>query len=276
MKGKVQDNIIGQETLINEVGNIFKIFKTSEGMIRPHFFVTGGSGSGKTFTIKSLCDSLSLPFVEVNAAQITKEGMSGNSLSKVLAPIGSKGQRPVVVFVDEFDKLFISGNSGGPANESTIGVQNEFLKVLESPTTQVFGDYGKYNTIDISKTLFVFAGAFNNTEDMTLDKLRDFGVKTEFLGRVGLIYNTKPLSHKDLIYILNNSYLLEQYLSLYDNVSRTDVIQAIGDRLNAIEEFNTLGARIINTLIHQYFITGGKSWEASVNKVSFNKKLTFE
>ena len=101
----------------------------------------------------------------------------------------------VVVFVDEFDKLFISSNSNTSlANEITVGVQNEFLKVLESPTACVYGDYGKYINIDIGKTLFVFAGAFNNEEHVTLDKLRNFGVKTEFLGRVGLIYNTKKCS----------------------------------------------------------------------------------
>ena len=73
------------------------------------------------------------------------------------------------MFVDEFDKLFISGNSNSSlANEVTVGVQNEFLKVLESPTTSVYGDYGKYYEVDISRVLFVFAGAFNNEEKITV------------------------------------------------------------------------------------------------------------
>ena len=65
----------------------------------------------------------------------------------------------------------------------------EFLKVLESRNTSVFGDYGKYVDIKIDHILFIFAGAFNGQENLSLDELRSFGIKTEFLGRVGLIYN---------------------------------------------------------------------------------------
>lgn len=100
-----------------------------------------------------------LSFLEVNAAQITKEGISGNSLSKILSPLVNYSHTPIVVFVD--DKLFINGNTNSQlANESTASVQNEFLKLLESDTTSVFGDYGKYISVPIDNVLF--AGAFNN------------------------------------------------------------------------------------------------------------------
>lgn len=74
--------IIGQDKLIKEVNRIFQVFVNSNCKIRPHFILTGESGSGKSFTIKQLCDMNELNFLEVNAAQITKEGISGNSLSK--------------------------------------------------------------------------------------------------------------------------------------------------------------------------------------------------
>ena len=45
--------------------------------------------------------------IEINGAQLTKEGTSGNSLSKALALIKNFEQNLVLVFVDEFDKLFI-------------------------------------------------------------------------------------------------------------------------------------------------------------------------
>jgi ATP-dependent protease Clp ATPase subunit len=154
--------IVGQVELVKETSRIFEIFRASESEIRPHFLLTGPSGSGKSFTIAQLAKRFNLGFIEVNAAQLTKEGTSGNSLSKALSPLGQTGGKPTVVFVDEFDKLFISGNSNDScAHESTTGVQNEFLKVLESDTASVFGDYGKYVNVPISNTLFVFAGAFN-------------------------------------------------------------------------------------------------------------------
>ena len=46
-----------------------------------------------------------------NAAGLTKEGLAGNSISDALAPLVTYSGRAVVCFVDEFDKLFISGNT---------------------------------------------------------------------------------------------------------------------------------------------------------------------
>lgn len=155
-----KSNIIGQATLTNEIGRILDIFIASDGNIRPHFILTGESGSGKSFTIKTLCQKKEIGMLEINAAQLTKEGTAGNSLSKALSPIMNMKSKKIVVFVDEFDKLFISTNSNSSfANDITTGVQNEFLKVLESGTTAVYGDYGKYLDADVSKVLFVFAGA---------------------------------------------------------------------------------------------------------------------
>ena len=45
----------GQETLIKELDRVFNIFEASNGLIRPHFFLTGASGSGKSLTIQQLC-----------------------------------------------------------------------------------------------------------------------------------------------------------------------------------------------------------------------------
>lgn len=266
--------IIGQEILTKEIGRILDIFVKSDGKIRPHFILTGESGSGKSHTIKSLCKQREIDMLEINAAQITKEGTSGNSLSKALSPIMNMKSKKVVVFVDEFDKLFISTNSNSSvANEITVGVQNEFLKVLESPSTAVYGNYGKYIDVDISKVLFVFAGAFNNEEKITLDKLRNFGVKTEFLGRVGLIYNTKRLTLEDLYVILENSELLDTYMKIFIGVDREEVIAKIKDFLKQNYNNNTLGARIINTLINQYFIKGGKLGIEDVEEVTFQEQM---
>lgn len=270
------ETIIGQNKLVKEISKIFEIFKASDCELRPHFVLTGSSGSGKTFTIRNLCEAHELQFLEINAAQLTKEGTSGNSLSKALSPLVQMNSKPSVVFVDEFDKLFVSGNSNSElAHETTTGVQNEFLKVLEADTSSVFGDYGKYVNVSMKKTLFVFAGAFNNEPEVTLDRLRDFGVKTEFLGRVGLVYNTKPLALEDLFTILEASPVLKKYLKLFPDVSPTEVLSVLKEHLTKSFDNNTLGARSINTLINQYFIKGGKLEEEEVKEITFNKKLTF-
>lgn len=269
-----KSKIIGQENLIQEINRILEIFKNSSTEIRPHFVLTGPSGSGKSFTIATMCANLDIPFMEVNAAQLTKEGTSGNSVSKALAPLANSAGKPIVCFVDEFDKLFISGNSNSDlAHETTNGVQNEFLKILESDEAAIYGDYGKYINIPISNVLFVFAGAFNGEDDIDIDRLRELGLKTEFLGRVGLVFNTKPLSLDTLFEIFEHSSLFDKYLELFDDVDREKVSYEIKSKIKENYDNNTLGARMINTLIHQYFIKGGFAEKDSHKKVTFQKKL---
>lgn len=259
---------------IKHLERIFEVFKASEAEIRPHFVLTGSSGSGKTHTISQLVEKYELNLLEINAAQLTKEGTSGNSLSKALSSLmNNKGL--TVVFVDEFDKLFISGNSNSSlAHETTNGVQNEFLRVLESNLSQVYGDYGKYVSVPVDKCLFIFAGAFNGEEDITLDRLRDFGIKTEFLGRVGLVYALSQLTLDDLKHILSNSPLLKNYLHLFSGVKREDAIKTIMEEVEANYALNTLGVRILSNMIHTYFIHGGLS-KSITEERTFQKKLTF-
>lgn len=270
---KIINNIKGQDKLIHEVNRIFEIFKTSNCEIKPHFILTGSSGSGKSYTIQCLTQEHDLGYLEINAAQLTKEGTSGNSLSKALSPLLQYGSKPTIVFVDEFDKLFISSNSNdSAAHESTTGVQNEFLKVLESGTSSVFGDYGKYINVSVKNILFVFAGAFNGEENISIDRLREIGLKTEFLGRVGLVYNTEPLTMESLFAIIDNSILLDKYCKLFDNVDKETITYELKAHIQKHFEMNTLGARLINTMIHQYFING-KLPEKEVEKITFSKKL---
>jgi len=266
-----------QEAFIKELNKLVSIFEASEGEIRPHFIVTGPSGTGKSFNIAKLADKFDLGFLEVNAAQLTKEGTSGNSLSKAMSPLQNMQENLVICFVDEFDKLFISGNSNDiAAHESTNGVQNEFLKVLESDTASVFGDYGKYVNVSVKNVLFVFAGAFNGEEDLTIDRLREIGLKTEFLGRVGLIFNTVKISLESMISTMKECAQLELYLKLFPDVKRKDVEKVLTEQLTECHEKNTLGFRIITTLVNQYFIKGKDGYKKETKKITFQKTLKMD
>ena len=237
--------------------------------------MTGPSGSGKSHTIQALAEELDLNYFEINAAGLTKEGTAGNSLSKALTPLLQSAGQPTICFVDEFDKLFISGNSNSAlAHETTNGVQNEFLKVLEG-TASIYGDFGKYVNVTTDHVLFAFAGAFNGEEDIDLDRLREFGIKTEFLGRVGLAYGLSKVTLEEMKDILENSKLLEKYLSLFPDAAKTEVVDLIMQVLTENYEKNTIGVRMINTLIHQYFIEGGIS-KKEAKKTSFQKTLSLK
>lgn len=266
-----------QEKLIKELSKLVSIFEASEAELRPHFILTGPSGSGKSFNIAQIAEKFDLGFLEINAAQLTKEGTSGNSLSKAMSPLANMQQQLTICFVDEFDKLFISGNSNSNlAHESTNGVQNEFLKVLESDTASVFGDYGKYVNITVKNVLFVFAGAFNGEPDIDLDRLRELGIKTEFLGRVGLVFNTEKVSLESMIVTMKNSVQLDNYLKLFPDANRKQVEKDLAEELTKCYEQNTLGFRIITTLINQYFIKGRDSFKKTAKQVTFQRTLAMD
>lgn len=269
--------IIGQQKILSELSRVIDIFVHSKAAIRPHFILTGESGSGKSLIIQALAKRSKIGFIEMNGAALTKEGTSGNSLSKALSPLIQLGNTLTIVFVDEFDKLFISGNSNTEvAHETTSGVQNEFLKVLEADNSSVFGDYGKYVNASTKNCLFVFAGAFNNEPNITIDRLRQFGMKTEFLGRVGLVFNTEKLTLEDLYTIVDTSSLLTNYCELFENSDRESIALTIKGFIRDNYSNNTLGARVVNTLIHQYFIKGGKLTMEEVKATTFQEKLKLD
>lgn len=266
-----------QQKVLTQIERAVSIFETSDAEIRPHFILTGPSGCGKSHLIRHIADSFGAGYFEINAAQLTKEGTSGNSLSKAMSELINLPQRLTLCFVDEFDKLFISGNTNSSlAHETTNGVQNEFLKMLESDTTSVYGDYGKYINVSTAKVLFVFAGAFNGEENLSLDRLREFGLKTEFLGRVGLIYNVEKLSLESLEEVLVHSKLLQTYLHLFPDAKKSKVTKEIMTAVREQYDHNTLGIRLINTLLHQYFINGGNLREKEVKKTTFQKTMDLQ
>ena len=79
----LSDKISEQAKVKEDISRIIEIFKGSEAKIRPHFVLTGPSGSGKSHVIQAVADEFDLGYLEINAAQLTKEGTSGNSLSNL-------------------------------------------------------------------------------------------------------------------------------------------------------------------------------------------------
>jgi len=231
---------------MKSIERIFHAFKHSQGEIKPNFVLVGSTGSGKTHMISEYCKQADLKMIAVNAATLTKEGISGASLSRVLAPLRELQGQPVVCFVDEFDKQFLSDSS------NARDVQDEFLKALESSVT-IAGDYGKFHEVDTSKVMWVFAGAFKGKNIQNTKDLNALGIKEEFIGRVPLVYQTKTPTLKDLLSTLECSQLLTNYCETFKQ-SRDVALTCLSKQVSNAFSSNTIGYRIINKLIHQYFI----------------------
>lgn len=89
-----------------------------------------------------------------------------------------------------------------------------------------------------------------------------------------MLYQTQAISLGDMIQAMKGSNLLAHYLDLFTDVKRQDVEQAMIEQLTLAQENNTLGYRLITTLLHQYFIKGGFV-EKETKKVTFQQKLSF-
>lgn len=231
---------------------ILKTFKDSKGYIKPHTFLVGPTGSGKTYTINKRCAELDLNLITINAAQLTTEGTSGNSCSRAFRPLVENSTSLNVVFIDEFDKLIV-GKGNMAKHEFTSGVQDELLKIVEEGIVHILMDYGKYITVDCKKTLFVLSGAFNGKEIKSIDDLINLGVIKQLVGRVPILKTLNTLSLDYLIGLLKTAPLLINYIKLLEK----DLDKVLPDLITSITNVypnNKIGARLINKVIHRYFI----------------------
>jgi hypothetical protein len=83
----------------------------------------------------------------------------------------------------------------------------------------------------------------------------------------------EKLTVSSLIAILVASPLLDMYLNLFSDVKKEKVVKKISKFIEEYYENNTLGARLVNTLIHQYFIKGGELGFEETKEIAFQKKL---
>lgn len=230
------------------------VFHASEGDIRPHFHLTGDSGSGKSFLAKMICNELKIPLIEVNAAGLTTEGLSGNSLSKALRKLREHWNGPNVILVDEFDKLF--QRNGETTEGFRSAVQDEFLMALESKHTSVFTDYGKYEPVVIENSLFIFAGAYSNQKIETMQELKDAGLRREFVGRVPLVLMTEQTTLAELEAAIPSIDLFIKYRKLFNKTRQGVDVANIVKMLKEQNEEMNIGIRLLNSVIHQYFMRG--------------------
>lgn len=241
-----------QQKIYKQISHLVGVFDESMAAIRPHFHLTGDSGSGKSHLLKMVAEEHKIPVIEVNAAGLTSEGLSGNSLSKALRKLLEHWNQPNIVFVDEFDKLF--QRNGSKTEDFRSAVQDEFLTSLESKYTSVFTDYGKYEPVVIQNSLFVFGGAYSNQKITTMQELKDAGMRTEFVGRVPLVFSTSPVELAELEAAIPTIALFKEYRKIFNRAKVSTDIAGILRILKEQNEEMNIGIRLLNSAIHQYFM----------------------
>lgn len=195
-----------------------------------NLLLVGPSGSGKTELFRAIKDSVYKNIYIFDASNVTETGWSGDKkLNTVFMNMLSEGfdkkeiENSIIVF-DEFDKLIIPKHNSQGENVS-MGVQGELLSMVEGGMVSL--QKGK-TTVDTTNISFVFLGAFENLykkkaekshamgfgsdlntkenlykqEDITVDDIMSFGLRTELAGRIDNVAVLKELDRDALYKIL--------------------------------------------------------------------------
>lgn len=276
--------VIGQDEAKKQVvagvfEHLTKCANAKDGQVfhKSNIFISGPTGSGKSYMCQCLAKILNIPFVHADASQYTQTGYYGMSVSdslKPLLPLAKEGKLPVsIVFLDELDKLHQGSEREGGA--TSTNVQAEILRLIESTHYLIENRLlsGKsVNGVDISQVLFIAGGAFENlqvkhadktvgfaqtpvvqTRTLTADDYIGYGMMPELIGRFSYFVQLKSLDKEDLRQILLNPHNgpLQQYKDLLHTSTQVSPT-TIEHLLNEACERH-LGARGLHQQVGQLF-----------------------
>jgi ATP-dependent HslUV protease ATP-binding subunit HslU len=151
-----------------------------------------------------------------------------------------------IVFLDEIDKIAVSGGGKQGPDVSREGVQRDLLPIVEGSTVQT-----KHGAVRTDHILFVAAGAFHVAKPSDLIP--------ELQGRFPIRVELASLSEADFVRILTepDNALVRQYVALLATESvvlefREDGVRAIAEiaaTVNARTE--DIGARRLHTVLER-------------------------
>ena len=226
--------IFGQDEPVKQIiTSIYRgiVFKS----LNSNILIIGGSGTGKTETIKQILNVLNLPYTIEDATKYTMEGYQGKSVSGMIKNLYKNAGKDIekaqsgVVIIDEIDKKS-SKTVSNRRDISGVEVLNSLLKIIEGNKVEVDTDV----FLDTSNLIIIFLGAFlgidkirekrlnlnqvgflsdKTTASSILDDrilkqdLVNYGLPEEFIGRIGTIIEMNKLTVDDLALILKKSKL---------------------------------------------------------------------
>ncbi|MDY5003165.1 MAG: AAA family ATPase [Atopobiaceae bacterium] len=295
---EIERTVIGQDAVVEEVVDLMyacleRMLRRAEGtdeLDLPRacaFMLAGTTASGKSFLMKVAARVLKLPIVTIDCTGITGAGWAGDSVSSELRRVAHAltlaPGTPVIAFWDEADKLVrsTSGQNRG------FDAQGNFLKLLDGETMVLEPEQPgqKELTLDTSRILNVFAGAFMGIEDIVkkrllenkltvagtksahtlmdkdalyaeanLEDLITWGFMPELVGRFGAVVSVPALSRAALRKIVKGSERsLERRIQNLLGPGKTfEIEDDAADAMAQEAKRSGLGARRIDQLANRY------------------------
>lgn len=310
VKQMLDDYIIGQEhakkVLAVAIYNHRKRLSSINNTIRKsNILLAGPSGCGKTLIAQTVSRILDVPFIIADATSYTQAGYIGADVESMLVRLldaahgcledAQKG----IIYLDEFDKLARRSCRAGELRDiSGEGVQQALLKIMEGskleiPVTKGHNFTDKI-TFDTSNVLFICGGAFESLtmeepkqnqmgfqaaekesakdrERITSDKLKEFGIIPELIGRIPVIAQLDPLNVHDLVSVMTDvkGSILDEYKELFaiDGVDLQFTESAI-QRIAEIAIQRGTGARGLRSIIEDVMLDIMYSLPSRLNSYS--------
>ena len=272
----------GQDEFLKTIVTTIWVNLYSTGNKR-NMLVMGPTGVGKTLVFETLSKILGLPILVTSTSGMSQAGYKGGDLTDILSQYIVKYGKDSnmdkgIIILDEFDKLAYKGEESGSV--STMGIQNELLKMIEGNTYNVEIGQNTY-IFDTNNITFVCCGAFQelyevkkapeksrigfgttpsekvNEENQSMsDKLVSYGLKREIVGRLPIVLQFNALTKDNLKDIILNSKTseLQEYIRILkefgiENINIDDLVDIIVN--DAMER--KIGARGLTSTIVNMF-----------------------
>lgn len=238
----LDEHVIGQEEpkrMLANLGYIHaaqKAYKceTQEQLRKCHGLLLGPSGSGKTYMVEKMAEYLGMPFIHIDASQLTPSGYVGQDLHDYLSSGYKSGGHNecdfnhCIIFIDEIDKICIPQGEGSMSGFYKQAQYN-ILRALEGTRVLPYDGSSKGFSKEFQThgMLFILGGAFGHvlkdmdekatgkgqmgfnpeapTQMTLLQALQKHNVSTQLVGRMTAVSRLNRLTKPELERIAKNS-----------------------------------------------------------------------
>lgn len=230
--------IVGQDGPVRQI--ITAIYKSIVfSSLKSNLLIIGGSGTGKTETVRQVLRRLNIPYTIEDATKYTQEGYYGAYVSEMLMHLYENANECIevaqkgVIVIDEIDKKAGMNRASGERDIAGVEVLKSLLKIMEGTVVTIKEDGYPIVEFDTSDVLIIFLGAFSGIDKIREERLKvnqigfsgtelpkakqatkilkqdlvKYGLPEEFVGRIGSIVEMNKLGAKELASILRNSKL---------------------------------------------------------------------
>ena len=233
-----QKRIIGQGDELKKavclVIRYVEAVKSGNYRNKQNWFLTAPSGSGKTEFYRAVRDyfklnEIDIPVLFQDLSRITPEGYRGSNASDILNIfVANESNGEGIFFLDEADKKFTPSYTA-EGDDFNAQAQATLLSLVEGCDNTFTYHNRKELTVDTSKTMFVFLGAYQNIRDIktgrnekkhigfnaiqqemqnddfydvTIEDMIEYGLTEQLAGRISTVINFHRLSEENMINVI--------------------------------------------------------------------------